>query len=165
MPPRRRLYFINLLSITTTMEVFTLILTIVLAIVAISGGIFGILAYVKQSKQASTQEKALRFQFAQHEANQKKQIEDSFRSLNDGMLNLTATVKEQNSITTLEITNLKNAIKDVPKLLTFAEVTEERFNNILKAINDLHHQIEQQGKQFTTQNNGSPRPSTRRKKL
>lgn len=147
------------------MEVLSLIIAALVLLVAIIGGIFGVLAYVKQSKQASTQEEALSLQFKQHEANQKKQIEDSFNSLNNGMLNLTATVKEQNSITTLEISNLKNAIKDVPKLLTFVEVTEERFNNILKAISDLHHQIEQQGKQFSTQINGSARPAaTRRKK-
>lgn len=147
------------------MEVLSLIIAAIVGLVAVVGGIFGVLAYLKQSQQASTQEEALSFQFKQHEATQKKQIEDSFKSLNDGMLTLTSTVKEQNSITTLEISNLKNAIKDVPKLLTFIEVTEERFNNILKAISDLHHQIEQQGKQFSTlQTNGTSPRINRRKK-
>lgn len=147
------------------MEVFTLIITILLAIVAIVGGIFGILSYRKQKHQAKTQQESLKFQFTQHEERQREQITTQFNKLKEEQAVQKSDSEKNNATINLRLENIERKVDNVEEMHTEIALIKQNSMHIMKSVEAIQGQLTRQADQYATpQTNGTSRPPARRKK-
>lgn len=147
------------------MEILTLTITIILAMVAIVGGIFGILSYRKQKHQAKTQQEALQFQFTQHEERQREQLTSQFNKIKEEQAAQKTDAEKNNATVNLRLESIEKKMDGVEKMHVDIEVIKSNSTHVMNTLEMIQDTMRRQSEQFSTPvTNGTTARQTRRKK-
>lgn len=147
------------------MEILTLTITIILAMVAIVGGVFGILSYSKQKHQAKTSQDALKLQFTQHEERQREQISTQFNKLKEEQAVQKTDAEKNNATVNLRLENIERKMDGVEKMHVDIEVIKSNSTHVMNTLEVIQDTMRRQSEQFSTPaTNGATTRPTRRKK-